>query len=206
MKPTARSRRIFVLLLSLLGTAALFLPFTSGVSPWEAVYKDFLGRFFLLGAPFFLSILILAWQARRLVVDRTSTAEIAVAYALSMVAMLSVLGFVTWLLTVKDSPGKPNEIISIALCIALAGANMLLLVRNRRARLSREATAETFLLGGYLPNAIFCLVMWYPQEIFSGWEIGAYMIAVVCVGYVVAIVLALRSVNAQPSPAPAHSG
>lgn len=53
MQRTDRLRIVFVLLLSLVGTAALFLPFTSGVSPWKAVTRyEFLGVVFRLGAPF----------------------------------------------------------------------------------------------------------------------------------------------------------
>lgn len=97
MPRTDLSRRIFVLLLSLLGTAALFLPFTYGVSPWDAVrepWRTLKGEFywgFLLGAPFFLSVPILGWQVRRLFVERLSIAEIAVAYGKALGVALSLM-------------------------------------------------------------------------------------------------------------------
>jgi cation transport ATPase len=200
---TDRLRIVFVLLFSLVGTAALFLPFSSGVSPFDVVAGqllkgDFFGKWFLLhlAIPFFLSIPILIWQARRLFVDHVTKGEIATAYALSTAPMLSTavsLGIQTFYLVWEPSKsGNGYMITALVVSWLLLIANVLLLMRNRRARLSREATAEVFLLGGYLPNAIFCLVAFYPEGWFSGWGIGAYLIAVVSIGYLAAIVLLSR--------------
>jgi hypothetical protein len=188
---------IFVLLLSLVGTAALFLPFTSGVSPWYAVTNDkFLGGTFLLGAPFFLSILILIWQARRLIVDRVTTGEIVLAYLLATAAMLPIarlLGMATIdLATIDHSVREPEGMALFIAVWLLLLANMLQLLRNLRPTLSREAATEAFLLGAYLPNAVFCLIAFYPRRFFSGWQIGAYLVATVSLGYLAAIVLLSR--------------
>ena len=102
MKPTARSRRIFVLLLSLLGTAALFQPFAEIgtifkgiiIGPLKSMMEgaSFITEsplFAILGASFFLVVPILVLQTRRLMVDRLST-EIMAAYLLGTLAMGSV--------------------------------------------------------------------------------------------------------------------
>lgn len=196
MQRTDRLRMVFVLLLSLIGTAALFLPFTSDTSPLRALVAAvtpgaFPFRLIFLAVPFFLSIAILAYQARSLMVDRIPDAEIAIAYALSIVAMLSVLGFIAPL-AFADYVISRHETISIVVAIAFVGTNLLVLLRNRRAELPRDATAEAFLLGGYLPNSAFCLAAFYPDGLFSGWNIGAYLIAVVSLGYLAAIVLLSR--------------
>lgn len=108
MTLTNRFRSIFVLLLSLLGTAALFLSFAGDVSPWKASRglwgwwgpPSWTGwEVAMLGIPFLLSIPILIWQARRLIVDRLTIGEIAAAYVVSTAAMLSTavsLGMLTF--------------------------------------------------------------------------------------------------------------
>jgi len=207
MQRIDRLRVVFVLLLSLLGTAALFLPFTFSTSPFDvasevasAFLKGKLTResaLLLLAAPFFLSIPILIWQVRKLVTDRLTTGEIAAAYVLSTTAMLPIavgLGVVTfsW---VRELPGSRYEFgIGMALAVVLwllLIANVLLLLRNRRARVSSEPTAEAFLLGGYLPNAIYCLLL-FGQFGRRELQIGAYLITVVSIGYLSAIVLLSR--------------
>lgn len=193
MKPTAGSGRIFVLSVSLLAVAALFLPFTFDVSPWAVVKGGHVPNgFILLAAPFFLAVAIVAWEVRRVVKDRLTSGEIAVAYGLSIAAMLSVLGFVI-LLVKPEAVTYADIVIPTILWSMLAGANMLLLMRNRRAGLSREAIGEAFMLGGYLLNAIFNLMLWSLDGWFSNLNIGAYLIAVVCVGYATAIFLISRA-------------
>lgn len=109
----------------------------------------------------------------------------------------------------REPPESGNEFykftVLVVACWLLLIANVLLILRNRWARLSREARAEAFLLGGYLPNAILCLVMFYPQEqlFSSGLQVGAYLIAIVSTGYVVSIVLALRTERRPSAAVPA---
>lgn len=196
MKPTARSRRIFVLLLAVIGTAALFLPFAWSESLWDAVSRySWFGEMFLLGAPFLLSIPTLAWQARRLAVDRLSSVEVAAAYLLSAAAMLSTIGVVA-LPLMGSGKLQEGEVIWITVTVAAAVPNVLQLVRNSRAGVSRANAAEAFLLGGYIPNAILCLAG------FDRLQLGAYLIAVVSIGYVAAIVLLSQGEHGNaPGPA-----
>ncbi len=199
MNPSARSVSIFVLMLSFLGAAALFLPFTSEVSPWDVVRgAPDLDEYILFAAPLFLVIPTVAWELRKLVARRLKSGEIAAAYVLAVAAMLPVFDSAIF---VVQGAGLDEiaVVLAIAVSMALAVENVLLLMRNRRAGQLREATAEAFLLGGYLPNATLCLILWYPRGLFSGWDPGAYIVAVVCVGYVTAIVLLSRKQPAGTS-------
>ena len=204
-KRPARSVSIVVLLVSLLGVAALFLPLTTASfvfskfpSAWDVV-KVFSGEFILIMAPLFLVVPIVAWEVRRLVADQLKTGEVAAAYGISTAAMLPVLGVLTAIVNENDAFSQVL-IFVLAFCVALVGANLLLLIRNRRAGLSREATAEAFLLGGYLPNAILSLAIGLLVGGLSELYVGAYLIAVVCIGYVAAIVLLSREKPAGHQP------
>ena len=192
-----RSRRVFVLLLAAIGTAALFFPFAANVSPWDAAVREISDTrrwwqlpVLLLVAPFFLSIPILAWQIRGWVAGRLSRTEIAAFHFLSTAAMtatmLSMLAIVFDELKVRGEAELFGPLgAAVAACAAATLANALLLVRNRRAAGSPEAAAEAFLLGGYLPNGVFCLILCFNE----GLQVGAYMILAVSIGYAAAIVL-----------------
>lgn len=89
MKPTARSVAVFVLLLSLLGTAALSLPFTTASflfselgSPWDIVRRVD-NDFVVLVGQLLLVVPILVWKVRRLVADHLTTGEIIAAYGVA---------------------------------------------------------------------------------------------------------------------------
>lgn len=194
MQRTELLRTVFVLLASLVGTAALFLPFTYGVSPWMALRSW--SVLTLLGAPLILALPILASQVRKFLPRQLSAFEITVAYVLSAAAMISVLAYTALLVLNK---GVVEALVAIASCWMLAVANIVLLWRNFAKRATREATAEAFLLGGYLPTAVFCLLAF-------GWngklQIGAYLIAAVSLGYLAAIVLLSRETpGGTPRPA-----
>ena len=186
-------QRVAVLLLAVPGVLALFLPFTRGWSPLDLVRP--IGKFLhasLVAGPAFLAVPIAVWQARRLFSSRLSAVEVALAYTLSAAAMVSVLTKITEM--VGDLPkirwSDFLGLLAIALCLGLVGANALLLVRNLRRRLPREAAAEVFLLCGYLPNAVFCLVLiGFDPEL--GLELGGYVVLTACIAYLVTIILLL---------------
>jgi hypothetical protein len=207
MQPTARSLSMFVLLVSLIGTAALFLPFTTGSflfqkmgPPWDIVRSFNSEGIFLVGS-LFLVIPIIVWEVRRYVAVRLTTGEIAAAYGISTAAMLPALLAAAGVVLDADGYGTALKVLIVS-SVALAGANLLLLMRNRRSKLPREATTEAYLLGGYLPGAIISFVFfgWLGGG-FSKLHVGAYLIAIVCVGYVVAIVMLSRGKPASsPNP------
>lgn len=160
-----RRERVAALVLALPGGVAPFLPFTLGLSPLFAVLN--VGWFYLAWIPpaTLLAWPIAAWQVRRLMVARLSIPEVALAYVLSAAAMLSALAFAISLSIediVRSSVSWPVLILEILVLASplwgLAGANVLLLVRNLRRRVPREVAAEAFLLGGYFPATVFPLI------------------------------------------------
>lgn len=186
-----------LLLLALPGLAVPFLPFTYDVSPLQTILPGrWWGNVTLLGAPFFLAIPIAIWQARRLFASRLTSFEIVAAYVLSAGAMISVLWFIGILLSDEgfNTFRKVEPTVSIFACWLLVVANVALLWRNRFKPIAPEARAEVFLLGGYLPNAIFCLLAFGWGD-WSRLQSGAWTAAIACVAYVVSIVLVLRSAS-----------
>jgi hypothetical protein len=79
-------------------------------------------------------------------------------------------------------------LILLASCWGFVAANVLLLARNLVRRVPNEVTAEVFLLSGYLPNAVLCLFLLFQW----GWNIGAYVVLIACVTYLLTIILLLR--------------
>jgi hypothetical protein len=53
-------------------------------------------------------------------------------------------------------------------------------------------TTGVFLVGAYLPNAACSLVFFFPSGLFTGWDIGAYVVLATCIGYVLRIVSLMR--------------
>ena len=186
------------LLLAISGAAAPFLPFTYDYSPLDTVLPG--GRHFaLLGAPFFLAIPIVIWQARRLIGARISRFESAAAYALSAGAMLSVLWFIVSFLMSQglETLRQADSAVTIGVCLALAGANTLLLARNLASACNQKSATEIFLLGGYLPNAAFCLIGFGWNSI-TNLQIGALVVLIACIGYLCSIILASPAEQRPP--------
>jgi hypothetical protein len=198
---------------AVLGVIALALPFTASISPLEALRlgADLWAK--MLAGSALLSIPIAAWQLRGLSASTRSPLEIALAYVLSSAAMLPALAMSAQ--TAWGWWGEPEEAIGCAglvACWGLAACSGALLVRNIRHRVVSQATAEMFLLGGYLPNAVFALLLFFPFYggpgkdpdrlrhlfIFSGWDVGAYVVLATCITFVVKIVVLLKPPESFP--------
>lgn len=213
-----RRSTLFGLAGAVLGMIALALPFTGdlfeGVSPIWVLWHD--GDFWaqMLSGSALLSIPIVVWQLRGLSSSKPWPFEIALAYVLSSAAMLPVLALSTQF--ARNSWGQPEQAIfcaGLVACWGLATCSGILLVRNIRHRVVSHVTAEVFLLGGYFPNAVYALVLFYPFYggpendpdslrhlfIFSGWSVGAYVVLVACVTFVLRIVALLKSPESYPS-------
>jgi hypothetical protein len=192
--------RVAALLLALPGLAVPFLPFCDNRSPLQVLNE---GSLALLGGPFFLAIPIVIWQARKLIGRRVSSIEIVAAYVLSVGAMLS--GVVSAGLSMVDlKPSNFDGLKDVLIGMAILGspfifglANVLLLARNIARRVSREFRAEIFLLGGYVPNAVFCLLMFGTG--FFHLDIGGKVAVVACIAYMITIVLTLCSSKRRSS-------
>jgi hypothetical protein len=191
--------RVAALLLALPGVVVLFLPFTENRSPLDALHE---GSFALLGAPFFLAIPIVIWQARKLIGRRVSSIEVAAAYVLSVGSMLSVLVFAA-LLSLGLKASDVDDLQGFLTTLAILGPPFLfaltnvLVLRNLGKRMTRDCGVEIFIIGAYFPNAIFCLVE-FSTGIFH-LDVGGHLAFVACVAYVITIVLTLWSSKRRSS-------
>jgi len=202
-----------------LGVIALVLPFTPNASPLAVLRPgtDLWAQ--ELAGSALLSIPIAVWQLRRLRSSTPWTFEIVLAYVLSSAAMLPALGLSAQ--SAWGGWGQPEEAIwcaGLVACWGLAACNGALLVRNIRRHVVPHVIAEVFLLGGYLPNAVFALVLFYPFYggpgkdpdlirhvfIFTGWSVGAYVVLAACIAFLVKVVVILKSPGSYP-PQPGAS-
>ncbi len=221
--------RLSVGIPALTGFVALALPFTYGISPLIVIPRYLecgwgCGgiEFVFLAVPMFLVIPIALLQVHRLVADRVAPVAVRLSYTFSAAAVLPILVLSVWFVWGgihffwREIHASPERLISGMWLYVVSGLsswgfaviNLLLLLRNLARRLPREVNAEVFLLGGYLPNAVWCLV---DFGFFPGWEVGAYLVLGTCIGYVFRIAFLLwRRGDDAPRPTalagePAHS-
>lgn len=161
------------------GIAGLFLPFTYGTSPLDAVSDRELWR---LALPFFLAVLASAASIRWIISGSFSRPERTIAYVVSasMACVTVSLAF--------TSEGRPATIsdwlvsFSPELILALG---VYLLIRNSRKGQSREFNPVMAIQIAYLANAVACLI-----SFFGTWQVGAYCALAATLAFVVQIVLA----------------
>jgi hypothetical protein len=179
--------RIAGAILTLPGLLALFLPFAYKTSPISVVLNPsdlfFLGIIRYAG-PAFLAFVIVIWMLRRLFGTRMSTIEIILAHFLSSLSMLSILTL-TFNFDAKNI--DTSAMLALGATWVLALLNILFLVRNIREHWNAEDVAEAFLLAGYLPNAVCCLIAFLPHL-----QSGGFAVALACVAYGTSIVLLVR--------------
>jgi len=187
--------RTFVLILLIPSIALLFLPYTSGVSPWMTVSAkegwldwDFGPPLALLGGPFFLSIPILIAQTRVFLKRPFSKGEKATYRVLACAALTAGLAFL--------GIGFREEgfLIQLSLIwgIPCAAAVWIMILSARK--LNPEAATAVMLQAAWLPNAISCSVGFWGD----GWQIGAYLAAFTIALYTVEITLSMRRGRQTP--------
>ena len=207
MKVTIDTNRILPLLLSIPGVVALFLPFIAIpmifgmwypplVELLVASAKPMFGLGTAFFAPLFLSIPILIWQARRLLVPRVRASEVVLAYTLSGAAMLlTLIGTVVLLNEYKKSPLEAWVVI--VPCWLLLGGNISLLARNLKLHIDRGLSAEVLLMGSYIAAAIISVI----SELLEGLRyslVGWWLTVIACISYVFLIVRLLRKALSVP--------
>jgi hypothetical protein len=175
------------------GIAGLFLPFTSGVSPFLAAHTE---TVWPLGVPFFLSIFIVAAATRWIISDLFTKVEKAIAYFIGAAATIVILsGYYTnggW--PSKYSDFRDWIVFAIPLVIILSGSFLMFL--NSKNRESRAINPLIALQVVYLANSLMCLVAFWPVSMFiDGWNIGAYFCLAASVVYSVQIFLFMTQKN-----------
>jgi len=173
-------RSIVHLLLTIVGMTGivgLFLPFTFGTSPVDAVSDKELWR---LALPFFLAVLASAASIRWVISGSFSGAERAIAYVVSA----SMAG-VTLSLWFPDRPVTMQDRLAFVSPVPILALGFYFLIRNSRMEPSREFNPVMAIQIAYLANAVLCLIAF-----FGGWELGAYCALVAALAFVLQIVLA----------------
>jgi len=192
-------RPYLLIVLVIPSIALLFLPYTSGVSPWWTVSAkdgwlnwDF-GPLALLGGPFFLSIPILIAQIRVLLKRPCSKGE-RVTYRLlagaALAAGLAILGkgFRT------EGFSKEALLFSSVWSIPCAAAVWTMFLSARKLR--PEESTTVMLQAAWLPNAIWCAIGFWGDR----WQIGAYLAAFTIALFIVQVTLSIRAGAFRLSP------
>lgn len=188
------------------GVVALFAPFALGLSPVRVILDPGEATLELAG-PLFLAIPIAVWQVLRLAIPLPTRAETILSYILSTISMLPVVHGSVLLFSEHAPQISVIDIAAVIVCCCAAAGNVSLLVRNRHYGLTPCVIAEAYLLLGYLPHAMFLLIMFSWVKNFSsqpswGWNWGAYIVLATCLLYIAHVVSLLRS----GKPASTQSG
>ena len=190
--------RTFVLILLIPSIALLFLPYTSGVSPWMVVSAkegwldwNFGPPLALLGGPFFLSIPILIAQTRVFLKRPFSKGEQATYRVLAYAALTAGLALVG--IGFREEGFSKETIQGILMwCIPCAAAVGMMILSARK--LNPDEAATVTLQAAWLPNAIWCAIGFWGD----GWQIGAYLAAFTIALYTVEITLSMRRSRQTP--------
>jgi len=159
------------------GIVGLFLPFTYGTSPVDAVADKELWR---LAVPFFLAVLASAASIRWVISGSFSGRERAIGYVVS-----ATMAGVTLSLWFPGRPATMQEWIALVSPVPILALGVYFLVRNSRMEPARKFNPVMAIQIAYLANAVLCLIMF-----FGGWERGAYCALVAALAFVLQIVLA----------------
>lgn len=177
--------RRYRLVLLVPSVALLFLPYTSGVSPWETVagWRSPLGVFAVLGGPFFLAIPILIAQTCVLLKRRFSRSETMTYWSLACTALAGGLAFLGLILRAGASR---EDILRVSVFPILCAAAVWMMVLSAR-KLNREEATTAMLRAAWLPNAMYCAILFWPD-----WQIGAYLAAFTATLYAAEITFSMR--------------
>jgi hypothetical protein len=186
--------QLLLLILGIPPVVLLFLPYTSGTSPWAAVSGSEGYAIALLGWPFFLAIVICIAQARLFLKQNFSGTERAIYRFLACAALVCGLALLT-LGTWTEGFTKENIGWDLTFGIPFLVAVFLIVFA---IRLGPEKAALVALKAAWIPNAIMCGINFWPRSFFSGWEIGAYLAAFTIVLYSVEIALFLTRIETIP--------
>ena len=179
-----------LLAVGLVGVATIFLPFTSGDSPWDVISGriDFGFEFILLAAPTLLAIPISVSSLVLLIKGSVRRSLWIAVYALAIAAAISTLFFWTSGLLHDDPPsdaeGWLGAISFLLLVAALLTFGVGLVIRNARHGVPNSANAIVAAQAAYVVNTGFALYLFVPGSFLGHWDVGAYFAIVTIVVYV----------------------
>jgi hypothetical protein len=207
----ARNLKLICLLLETVGIFALFLPFYFEGSPWIvlAVFVRHLGSevsgglppnpFMPLALPAFLAVFIWLQTLRSLFRKPLTKPELWLCIALVVLLMLVPL---VWWLTdheLRDEAGW--SLLALLFGLALFAAGLLLMLKCRGV--ASQFLAPLALRCAYLPNAVFCLLLFSNGgRYWNDLHAGAACVGVTVVLYLAEIVyLTRQGLTTRPGPA-----
>lgn len=161
-------------LLELSGLMVILLPFTGGVSPYDALADFSWEPLTILAALSLLAIPILASTVRRLIGGGPSKVETWVAYGLAASALLASVAF-----TIVSYWADMEWLIACASGWVAVLAVLAVCILNVRKGVPHAVNAHVCLLCAYVPNAVIALVA-FRDDLQS----GAYLCLVAIAAYV----------------------
>ncbi len=198
----------YLVALSAIGIASIFLPLTRKIAPFDLIALNapsvLAGRLpdrygvwlILLVSPFWLAIPITAASVKRLWTGRLSRVAWVTCYGFSLAMAGATLGFIGLGVSEKALPKdrpleeylvlfSPQEyfVLLLPLAILILGAGWV--IRNRRRRLLLHAlNAVIAMQVAYVANGVLCLALFQDD-----WENGAYITLATIVLYLTHMVL-----------------
>ena len=182
-----RKVHLFLAIAGMTGIAGLFLPFTAGVSPFSAAFRNFL---WIECVPFLLTIPITG--ACIYLISRGPLPKVGkvIAYTFSLASAFGTVyiiytGIVNW------TSGMIELVwIIIPLFVFISGG--WLIINKIIKGSAREYCPIMVLQFTYLANCLLCLVEYWPSGgdfIHFGWEIGAWFSLATAIIYLLQIYL-----------------
>ena len=167
------------------GIAAIFLPFTYGVSPVDAALQKELSLFRLLAAiPFFVGIIVSGASIRWIISGAFSRAEKAIAYLVSVSTAAMPLTFLGLLVGEQGWPPDSRDWLTSAIPLVALLLGVYPLIRNLKNQRTVEFSPVMALQLAYIANCLFCLDVFRDD-----WEVGAYCAIATAVVYLIQISL-----------------
>ena len=149
------------------GMGAIFLPFTWSTSPADVVLFGSNVEFWPIASPFLLAIPISVASLRWLLAGTLSRIEWVTAYGIALALAGATLFFLGLLLV--DSSGMDGQgWVSIFTFLAVLSAGAAVVGTSWRAGTPCAENAVIAMQVAYLANASFCLIAFFPF-----WDIGA---------------------------------
>lgn len=185
--PHRRSAHIALTALGSLGLVALFLPFSWGTTPLEALLDGDLWR---LAFPAFLAPFILLASIRWLGTGRLSPPE---RFACHLLAGAGLAVLLLDYLAVRGLPPRLTEWISLIAPLLVLGFGAWIYLRGRTAGRGTPFGPILTLQTVYIANALLVLAGFFPE-----WEVGAYGVLAATMAYAVQIDLVRKTMEGAP--------
>jgi hypothetical protein len=184
------------------GIAAIFLPFTEGVSPWDVTgnpvnWGDIELILFLLGSPFLLAIPISAASLTLRLTRRFPRAAWITVYTLALVAAGATLYLVTWFFF-EEGLSDVQESIAWISPLPVLGVGTGIVIKNVRRGLSHGQNAVVAMQAAYVAGVLLPLILFFPD-----WQAGAYTTCVsvaVYIAHMAFVSLTTRAVGSPTQP------